>query len=84
MNPNDLALIKSSFILMLAGMGMTFIFLLVQAFCTNVNSRICEKFKHLVPEPELKKPAPKKSAASTEDDSAIVAAIAAAIHHASR
>ena len=54
MNPSDLALIKSSFILMLAGMGMTFIFLLIQAFCTNVNSRICDKFKHLVPEPEPK------------------------------
>ena len=81
MNPNDLALIKSSFILMIAGMGMTFVFLLIQAYCTNINSRICEKFKHLVPEPEPKK-APKKSTPTT-DDSEIVAAIAAAIHHAS-
>lgn len=82
MNPNDLALIKSSFILMIAGMGMTFIFLLIQAYCTNINSKICEKFKHLVPEPEPKK-VPKKTVAPTTDDSEIVAAIAAAIHHAS-
>ena len=78
----DLALIKSSFILMIAGMGMTFIFLMIQACCTNLNSKICEKFKHLVPDPEPKK-APKKSVAPTTDDTDIVAAIAAAIHHAS-
>ena len=84
MDSNGWALIKSSFILMVAGMGMTFMFLLIQAFCTTVNSRICEVFKHLVPEPEpKKKPASGKSAASTNDDE-IVAAIAAAIHHASR
>ena len=83
MRPEELSLIKSSFILMLAGMGMTFMFLLVQALCTNINSKVCEKFKNLVPDPEPKK-VPKKSAASASgDEESIVAAIAAAIHHAS-
>ena len=84
MDSNSWDLIKSSLILMVAGMGMTIIFLLIQALFTKINSRICEQFKHLVPDPEPKKPAPKKSTAPSEDDCEIVAAIAAAIHHASR
>lgn len=82
MNPNDLAMIKSGVILLLAGMGMTFIFLYVQIICTNISSKVTGKFANLIPEPEVKKPAKKAAPAPQQQDDAIVAAIAAAIHHA--
>ena len=86
MDPNNAALIRSAFILLVAGMGMTFVFLIVQIFCTKASSMLSSQFSNLIPEPEVKKPAPKpapakKDEAETEE---IIAAIAAAIHHNSR
>ena len=83
MNPNDLALVKSGVILLIAGMGMTFIFLIIQIICTNISSKISSKFAHLIQEPEPKKPAKKPAAAAAPkgNDAAIIAAIAAALHH---
>ena len=60
MNPNDLALVKSGVILLIAGMGMTFIFLIIQIICTNISSKVSAKFAHLIQEPEPKKPAKDK------------------------
>ena len=80
MNPNDLALVKSGVILLIAGMGMTFVFLIIQIICTNISSKVSAKFAHLIQEPEPKKPA-KKPAAAKGNDAAIIAAIAAALHH---
>ena len=82
MNPNDLALVKSGVILLIAGMGMTFVFLIIQIICTNISSKVSAKFAHLIQEPEPKKPAKKPAAAATKgNDAAIIAAIAAALHH---
>lgn len=83
MNPNDLALVKSGVILLIAGMGMTFIFLIIQIICTNISSKVSAKFAHLIQEPEPKKPAKKPAAAAApkSNDAAIIAAIAAALHH---
>jgi len=72
--------IKSGLILLIAGMGMTFLFLYVQILCTNLFSKLSGKFAHLVPEPEVKKPV-KKVAAPKQDDAEVVAAISAALHH---
>lgn len=77
--------IMSGLILLVAGMGMTFLFLIVQIICTNLFSSISGKFAGLVPEPEVKKPVKKATApAPKQDDLELVAAIAAAIHHANR
>ena len=77
--------IMSGLILQVAGMGMTFLFLIVQILCTNFFSSISGKFAGLVPEPEVKKPVKKAAApAPKQDDLELVAAIAAAIHHANR
>ena len=84
MNPNDAALIRSAFILLLAGMGMTFVFLIVQIFCTKFSSLVTKRFNYLVPEPEIKKPAAKPAPKKADDSDEIVAAIAAALHHNSR
>ena len=87
MNPNDVTLIKSAFILLLAGMGMTFVFLIVQIFCTKLSSLVTKNFNNLVPEPEakVKKPAAKPAAKKDDDDAdEIVAAIAAVLHHNSK
>ena len=84
MNAEDLALVKSGVILLISGMGMTFIFLVIQILCTNISSKISARFAHLIQEPEPKKPAKKPAAAAAPkaNEAAIVAAIAAAIHHA--
>lgn len=76
--------IMSGLILLVAGMGMTFLFLIVQILCTNFFSSISGKFAGLVPEPEVKKPVKKAAPAPKQDDLELVAAIAAAIHHANR
>ena len=79
--------IMSGLILLVAGMGMTFLFLIVQILCTNFFSSISGKFAGLVPEPEVKKPVKKAAPAPApkqDDDLELVAAIAAAIHHANR
>lgn len=84
MNPNDAALLKSAFILLVAGMGMTFVFLIVQIWCTKASSIITKRFNNLIQEPEPKKPAPKKAAPAAAGTEEIIAAVAAAIHHSSK
>jgi len=82
-DPNETVYIGSALILMVAGMGMTFVFLLVQIWCTNLSSKIAARFTHLVPEPAPKKngkPAPAKTAPTADEDGEVVAAIVAAIH----
>ena len=82
-DPNETVYISSALILMVAGMGMTFVFLLIQIWCTDLSSKIAARFAHLIPEPVPKKngkPAPVKAPAATADDAEVVAAIVAAIH----
>ena len=82
-DPNETVYISSALILMVAGMGMTFVFLLIQIWCTDLSSKIAARFAHLIPEPAPKKngkPAPVKAPAATADDAEVVAAIVAAIH----
>jgi len=87
MNANDLNLIISSLILLVAGMGMTFVFLIVLVWCTNLSSKITAHFSHLLPNPTPKKApakaAPKAPAATTDssDDGELIAVITAAIQH---
>ena len=82
-DPKETVYIGSALILMVAGMGMTFVFLLIQIWCTDLSSKIAARFAHLVPEPTPKKngkPAPAKAPVATADDGEVVAAIVAAIH----
>ena len=64
---------ESSLILLVMGMGTTFVFLYILILCTKLSSRFVPKLAHFIPEPEVKKPKP------AADDEAIVAAIAAAM-----
>ncbi|HQL10553.1 MAG TPA: OadG family protein [Lentisphaeria bacterium] len=83
MNANDLNLIVSSLILLVAGMGVTFVFLIIQVWCTNLSSKITARYSHLLPDPTPKK-APVKAAAKAPakaDDGELVAVISAAIQH---
>ncbi len=88
MSAENLDLLKSSLILMVSGMGMTFLFLIVQVIFTNLSSKWTAKFAYLLPEPAPKKvpkpaaPAKPKAVAEPEaEDTAVVAAIIAAIQH---
>ena len=66
----------SAFILLVMGMGTTFVFLYVMILCTKLSAKFVPRLAKFIPEPEVKKaPAPKPAA----DDEAIVAAIAAAM-----
>lgn len=83
MNANDLNLIISSLILLVAGMGMTFVFLIIQVWCTNISSKITARYSHLLPDAAPKK-APAKAAVKATaktDDGELVAVISAAIQH---
>ena len=68
---------ESSLILLVMGMGITFVFLYILILCTKLSSHFVPKLAHFIPEPEVKKPKP--AAKPAADDEAIVAAIAAAM-----
>ncbi|MGI6356167.1 MAG: OadG family protein [Lentisphaerae bacterium] len=72
--------IGTALILMIAGMGMTFLFLMLQIWCTEKTSKISARFSHLVPDSEPKKSSKPAPAAPAADEGEVVAAIAAAIH----
>ena len=78
-------MIKSGLILLVAGMGTTFLFLIIQAVITNALAWLTKPFANILPEPAPKKApaAPAKKPAESSDEGAIVAAIAAVLHHAS-
>ncbi len=66
----------SAFILLVMGMGTTFVFLYVMILCTKLSAKFVPRLAKFIPEPEVKKAPVAKPAA---DDEAIVAAIAAAM-----
>lgn len=71
---------ESSLILLVMGMGTTFVFLYVMILCTNLSSKFVPKLAKFLPDPEPKKAKPAaKPATAAADDEAIVAAIAAAM-----
>ena len=73
---------QSAFILLVAGMGTTLLFLSIQALLTTISAKISAKFAYLMPEPEPKKAAPKKAAPKKDDDSEeLIAVLTAAAHH---
>ena len=72
----DIELLKQGLVLLIAGMGIVFLFLTLLVFVTNGASKIIPKFNHILPdEAPKKKPAP---AAAASDDAAIALAIAVA------
>ena len=42
-------MILSSFILLIMGMGTTFVFLFVLIICTNISSKVSSKYAYLMP-----------------------------------
>ncbi len=69
--------IYQGLILLLAGMGIVFAFLIVLVIVTSLSSKQIAKLSYLLPDEQPKKaPAPK--AAATDDDLAIALAIAVA------
>ena len=66
----------SAFILLVMGMGTTFVFLYVMILCTKLSAKFVPRLAKFIPEPELKKAPAAKPAA---DDDAVIAAIAAAM-----
>lgn len=70
----------SSLILLVMGMGTTFVFLYILILCTNLSSKFVPKLAKFIPDPEPKKPAkPATAAKPADDDAAIAAAIAVAL-----
>ncbi|MBR0457874.1 MAG: OadG family protein [Victivallales bacterium] len=74
---------QSAFILLVAGMGTTLLFLSIQALLTTISAKVTAKFAYLMPEPEPKKPAAKKPAPKKEDSDSdeLVAVLTAAAHY---
>ena len=74
-------MVLSSFILLIMGMGTTFVFLFVLIICTNISSKVSAKYAYLMSEPEQKKakPVAKPAAAAAGNDDEIAAAIAVAL-----
>ena len=71
-----MAILSQGLVLMMAGMGIVFLFLTVLIFVTRLASAFVARFDHLLPDAAPKKPA----ARPAEDDDANVAlAIAVAM-----
>jgi oxaloacetate decarboxylase gamma subunit len=68
-------IIGQGLVLMVAGMGIVYVFLCILIVVTKYASAFVARFAHILPEDAPKKPAPK---AAASDDSAIALAIAVA------
>ncbi|MCQ2395393.1 MAG: OadG family protein [Kiritimatiellae bacterium] len=71
-----MAIIGQGLVLMVAGMGIVYLFLTVLIFVAKYSSAFVAKFDHIIPQ-EAPKKAPKKVA--TDDDANIALAIAVAL-----
>ena len=71
-------MIGQGIVLMLAGMGIVYVFLSILIVVTIVSMKGISKFDHILPQ-EAPKKAPKKAAASGSDDENIALAIAVAL-----
>ena len=71
-----MAIIGQGLVLMVAGMGIVYLFLTVLLFVAKYSSAFVAKFDHIIPQ-EAPKKAPKKVA--TDDDANIALAIAVAL-----
>lgn len=71
-----MAIIGQGLVLMVAGMGIVYLFLTVLIFVTKYASAFVAKFDHIIPQ-EAPKKAPKKAA--TDDDANVALAIAVAL-----
>ena len=72
-----MAIIGQGLVLMVAGMGIVYLFLTVLIFVTKSTMGLVARFDHIIPQ-EAPKKAPKKSAAA-DDDANIALAIAVAM-----
>lgn len=72
-----MAVIGQGLVLMVAGMGIVYLFLTVLIFVAKYSSAFVAKFDHIIPQ-EAPKKAPKKAAAS-DDDANVALAIAVAL-----
>lgn len=70
-------LIKSGLILLVAGIGIVFLFLGLLVVVTNVTMRFFARFNYLIPD-TTPKPKAKAKPAAASDDAAIALAIAVA------
>ena len=71
-----MAIIGQGLVLMLAGMGIVFAFLIVLIFTAKITCGFVAKFDHILPQDAPKKKAPK---AAASDDADIALAIAVAL-----
>lgn len=72
-----MAIIGQGLVLMVAGMGIVYLFLTVLIFVARYASAFVSRFDHIIPQ-EAPKKAPKKAAAS-DDDANVALAIAVAM-----
>ena len=70
-------MIGQGIVLMLAGMGIVYLFLVVLIFTAKIASAFVSRFDHILPQEAPKKAA--KPAAASNDDANIALAIAVAI-----
>ena len=72
-----MAILGQGLVLMIAGMGIVYIFLSILIFITNVSMSALSRFDHLLPEDApKKKPAPK---VASSDGEAVAVALAVAM-----
>ena len=73
-----MAVLGQGLVLMIAGMGIVYIFLLILIGMTKISLKPISKFDHILPQDAPKKTPAKKSAAAN-DDANIALAIAVAL-----
>ena len=73
-----MAVIGQGLVLMIAGMGIVYLFLIVLIFVAKYASAFVARFDHILPQDAPKK-APAKKAAAGGDDANIALAIAVAL-----
>ena len=73
-----MAVLGQGLVLMVAGMGIVYVFLLILIAVTKISLKPIAKLDHILPQ-EAPKKAPAKKAGATDDDANIALAIAVAL-----
>lgn len=66
-------------VLLVAGMGIVYLFLMLLVFVMNHSSKLVTRFNHILPDDEPKKKPRAAAAQRADDHTAVAVAIAAAV-----
>ncbi len=73
-----MAILSQGLVMLIAGMGIVFSFLVVLVFVMALSAKIIPRFNHILPDPEPRKKATRQASSSSDAEIAVAIAVAVA------